>query len=167
MTHTITATQSVRAAAVQAVERNPALSAAELARTLRKDVGEERLLDFALEQIERVIVRERRRAVRQIEASSETGRADSEDRWRVVEELLEEYRQEVIVDWTAELLGSEFALGDGTRATWADATVVQHKARMAMLERNVRGNLDAICRHEAAITTIEKAGKQTLGEAVR
>lgn len=161
---TITRSQSMRAEVLRAMERHPDVSAAALARHLRGELGDEKLIGFAVEQIERVVSRERRRAVRAIETRSQAGSTNDNEKWGIVEQLLEEYRREVIVDWTTELLNSEFALGDGTTTTWAAATVDQHLARIGLLERNVRGNLDAIQRHEAAIATITNNDVTSLSE---
>ena len=65
---------------------------------------------------------------------------------------------------TEELLGSEFALGDGRRVTWREATVNDHRQRIALLTHNAAANAEAATRHEKAVELIVHAGVATLGE---
>lgn len=162
---TLDRTVSVRAQIMQAIDANPDTSDEALARELASHIGHDALLALAVQHIERVIKGERRKRIRDEEEAS-TGPGGDALQWSTVDALLEEYRKAVIVNWTAELLASEFAIGDGTRVTWGTATVEQHAARISMLTKNVRGNLDAIQRHEAAIATIKEQQAGNLAQAV-
>jgi hypothetical protein len=77
---------------------------------------------------------------------------------------IEEYATHIRLELTAELLGSEFALGDGRRVTWGDATVTDHDQRISMLIANASANAEAAARHRAAVMLIESLGVQSLGE---
>lgn len=158
---------SVRAQVMRAIDANPDLPHSVLARKVAIDIGEPALIALATQRIERMIAAERRKRVREIEDdSTDLGeRADGAE-WAVVDALLDEFRQAIIVDWTAELLGAEFALGDGRTVTWGKATPEQHVARIHLLAQNVRGNLVAIRRHEAALAAIAARGATCLELAV-
>lgn len=82
----------------------------------------------------------------------------------LVEKFRSEVEQETVLKLTAELLGAEFALGDGRRVTWGSATITEHTTRVEMLFANVHGNMATIKRHEAAVKLIASAGVSTLGE---
>lgn len=80
--------------------------------------------------------------------------------------LLTEYRDQLRITWTDELLKATFAMPDGSRVLWGEATVDQHRERVSMLMGNVAGNLEAAARHEKAVEEIEAASVQTLNELV-
>lgn len=71
---------------------------------------------------------------------------------------------EIRLETTRELLESVFALGDGVEVTWGDATVEQHRQRIALLVGNATGNVEAAVRHEAAIQMIAAADARCLRE---
>jgi hypothetical protein len=79
---------------------------------------------------------------------------------------LEEYKKTVIMEWTTELLNSEFALGDGTTTTWGDATREQHEARMELHGRNALAGMEGYARHAAAVEELERTGAESLREAL-
>lgn len=72
--------------------------------------------------------------------------------------------EETRLELTRELLGAEFALGDGSRVTWAKATAQDHARRVDLLAGNVRGNLATINRHRAAVQMLEQHQVRCLGE---
>lgn len=76
------------------------------------------------------------------------------------EKSVEEYR----LRRTRELMATEFALPDGRRVTWGDATEQDHRERIAMLDGNIFANIEAAARHSAALDLIVEAGAKTLGE---
>jgi hypothetical protein len=80
--------------------------------------------------------------------------------WELVELTAAETRLQV----TEELLGTKFALGDGTKVTWGEATVEQHRQYVVMLSGQVAGTVETAARHEAAIRLCEEAGVSCLGE---
>jgi hypothetical protein len=79
----------------------------------------------------------------------------------------QKYKAELHVEWTNELLNSEFAVGDGTIVRWGDATREQHLARIAMHKRNAMAGLEGVARHQQAIAELDATGAVTLRDAVR
>lgn len=63
-----------------------------------------------------------------------------------------------------DLLASEFAIGDGTTATWGQATVEQHERRVQWQMRDAAGSMADAERHRAAIRLIEEADAVCLDE---
>lgn len=64
-----------------------------------------------------------------------------------------------------ELAEATFVPGIGNEpVAWADATIEQHNARIAMLERHVAGTVITIDRHRAAVELIADAGASCLRE---
>ena len=70
------------------------------------------------------------------------------------------------VRWTVELLDASFALPDGTRVSWADATTQQHAERAASLENQAASVVETAALHREAIAAIRGAGVTTLREVV-
>lgn len=60
-----------------------------------------------------------------------------------------------------------FALGDGRRVRWGEATVEEHRQRIEMLERMRAGLADTVALHAEAIAAIEAAGVVCLDEIER
>lgn len=79
---------------------------------------------------------------------------------------LDRYAEDLRVTWTAELLDSTFALGDGRLVTWGDATVEQHAERRQMFLNNAHANLEGAARHELALRELRESGKASLREMV-
>lgn len=75
---------------------------------------------------------------------------------------IEQFAQSIRLELTQELLNTEFALGDGVRVTWGNATVEQHQKRAEMLTGNATANAEAAARHIVAVRMIEEAGKPSL-----
>lgn len=86
--------------------------------------------------------------------------------WAKVDEAFSRLKNELRMEWTSELLGSEFALGDGTTTTWGDATREQHLLRMALHKRNAVAGMEGYARHAAALEEIERTGSANLREAL-
>lgn len=63
-----------------------------------------------------------------------------------------------------EMFASPFAVGDGSDATWGEATVEQHRARVAILRNMVAGTQRTIGLHERAIEVLEATGARCLNE---
>lgn len=64
----------------------------------------------------------------------------------------------------AALFNQSFALGDGNKVTWEQATVEQHRARVAYLTK-IRDGIDrTIAQHLAAIEALEASGASCLGD---
>lgn len=80
--------------------------------------------------------------------------------------ILDAYTEEMRLEWTAELLGSEFALRDGTRVTWGEATVEQHSERVALFMDNAHANMEGAARHQKAIEALQSAKAPTLAALV-
>lgn len=81
-------------------------------------------------------------------------------------DITAKYAAELRMEWTAELLATEFALGDGRRVTWGSATLAEHEQRAAMLEQNAVANAEAAARHRSAIQALGLAGAPNLAELV-
>lgn len=79
-----------------------------------------------------------------------------------IREITDRFVKQMRVEWTAELLDSTFALTDGTLVLWGDATLDQHRERVAIFTRNAAANLEGAARHEAAIQSLEQSGADTL-----
>lgn len=75
-----------------------------------------------------------------------------------------ELAQSLHKEWTAALLAGEFALPDGTRVSWADATAAQHGERADQLESLAAGDMATATIHRQAINDLRDAGVATLGE---
>ena len=104
------------------------------------------------------------------EHCDKTRRFDADlDRQQIqrMNDIIGTYRDSLHAQWTAELLESGFALGDGTTVTWGEATVEQHQQRIALLTRNAAGNLQTAARHQSAVDEIERSGVACLAQAKR
>lgn len=80
------------------------------------------------------------------------------------EQFIEMVAAEVRIEVTAELLATRFALGDGTRVTWGEATIDQHRQRIDMLTSIASGTVETAARHHAAISMIESASAGCLAD---
>lgn len=88
----------------------------------------------------------------------------AEKRQRAVERLIEEVREDTRLEVTAELMETLFALGDGSRVTWGDATIDQHEQRLDMLKGNLSGLAETAGRHARAIEMLKESGAGSLRE---
>lgn len=78
--------------------------------------------------------------------------------------LLKAEADAVRLETTEELLSTMFALGDGERVTWGEASIEQHEQRIALLVGNAAGNVETAARHEVAARMIREAGVTCLAE---
>ena len=83
----------------------------------------------------------------------------------VMAKAMEELRQEIRLELTHELLESQFATGDGARVSWGEATIEQHAARAAWLERQATGTAETAVRHHVAVDLLRRSQCNTLAEA--
>lgn len=67
-------------------------------------------------------------------------------------------------EYTAAFLAGEFALPDGTRVSWSEATAGQHELRASQLEALAAGDMATAAIHRKAINDLRAAGVATLGE---
>ena len=81
--------------------------------------------------------------------------------------ILEEYKAELRTEWTTELLDATFALPDGIRVMWGEATIEQHEARIQMLSSIASGTLETAARHGQAVDELRAASAATLNDLVR
>jgi hypothetical protein len=81
-------------------------------------------------------------------------------------DAIAQYMSAIKMVWTAELLVTEFALGDGTKVTWGEATIEQHEIRLDIFTSNAHANLEGAARHAHAIDAIRMAGAARLDEVV-
>ena len=87
--------------------------------------------------------------------------------WDSIHKAVATYSQELRMEWTAELLAMSFAVDQtGRTATWGDATVADHEARIAMLESNAAGNMEAAARHAVAVSELRAAGAPCLSQLI-
>lgn len=80
--------------------------------------------------------------------------------------IVDEFARDLHEEWTASLLADQFSLPDGTRVTWADATISDHEKRARQLESLAAGDLLTASIHRNAIRDIEAANVRTLAEVV-
>lgn len=112
--------------------------------------------------------KENRTQRRAEEAEAKAHGYDSAVSWSVakVEQAFRDLKSVWRMEWTAELLDSTFALADGSRVTWGDATADQHRERVDMFRRNALANLEGAARHEQAIDALMESGAKSLRKMV-
>lgn len=108
---------------------------------------------------------ERQKRAREIE-NERRDRQITNELWASMNSAAEKYKERLRMDWTEELLGSEFALGDGTRVRWGDATAEQHRYRYELHKRNALAGLEGAARHHQAIERLEATGSRTLYDSM-
>lgn len=79
---------------------------------------------------------------------------------------IDEFKTALYVEWTEELLSSEFARPDGTRVTWGDATREDHELRVGMFTDNAMANMAGAARHQQALDELARAGAPNLNALV-
>ncbi len=80
--------------------------------------------------------------------------------------MMDGFRAELRMEWTAELLDTPFALPDGSQVAWGDASIEQHRTRRQMFMDNARVNVEGAARHDQAIRDLEANGAATLRDLV-
>jgi hypothetical protein len=95
---------------------------------------------------------------------SDRNRQYNDEIQRAVDIFIEETAQEAGIAWTSALLTSTFALPDGTRVKWGEATVDQHQQRASMFSKQATAAVENAARHINAIRDIEKAGAGCLND---
>jgi hypothetical protein len=83
---------------------------------------------------------------------------------RAIHDAEAAYRDQIRLELTAELLSSEFALGDGRRPTWGTASIEDHRARIAMQQGKAEAVIKDAARHGKAIEMLEGSGASCLNE---
>jgi hypothetical protein len=73
-----------------------------------------------------------------------------------LEQAIERVKEKTRYQVTRELLGTEFALGDGRSVTWGTATKQDHQTRIDLLTKNAAGNVEAAARHSQAIDLLNE-----------
>ncbi len=66
-----------------------------------------------------------------------------------------------------DLFEEQFALGDGTKVTWKEATEQQHLQRVELLQKQRDGLDRAITRHLDAVRLLRERGALSLGQVKR
>lgn len=83
-----------------------------------------------------------------------------------INEITRTYAATIFNTWLPDLLDSTFALPDGTRVRWADATVTQHEERAGFLEKQASENTKTASMHRRAVDDIRKTGAENLSKAL-
>ena len=78
--------------------------------------------------------------------------------------IVDEIRTELAAEWSPDLLASSFALKDGVRVTWGDATFDQHEEYAVMMEGLAAGDLHTAAIHRQAMHDIKARGVESLAE---
>jgi hypothetical protein len=84
--------------------------------------------------------------------------------WNDVNRAIQDYADRLRFEITAELLDTVFAVGDGTRVSWRDASVTQHEERVELLAKMIAGTSETAAMHIRAVRMIKDAGVDTLGQ---
>lgn len=84
--------------------------------------------------------------------------------WDLVVRAVSDYRDEVRLELTTELLGTSFALGDGRRTTWGAASADDHSQRIEILMQGVEGSARTMILHEKALEILEQRGARCLND---
>lgn len=135
----------------ESIEREPDEVVAECAR---------RYIQAQMHLRERAAARSRE-AGSKFSAATKRAKATLRDKAsRVTTELARSLHRE----WNEALLAGEFALPDGSRVTWAAATVEQHRVRADQLEAISVGNMATASIHRRAISDLQAAGAGCLAE---
>lgn len=83
-----------------------------------------------------------------------------------IDELKVHLRDEIVMEWTTELLESAITLSDGTVTTWGEASVLDHNDRIEMFDKNTKANLEGAVRHEYAVKVLVESGQPSLNSFV-
>jgi len=162
---------------------NPDGASDVIAKSIVDKLAKDALLELAIKEVTQIVERHRRNRTRQTEMAATTSTSTASTQPDASHVIAEEYariealrkelapqiqraQQAVVMHWTKELLESRFALGDGRRPTWGEATAEEHNSRIQLLLRNTYGNLMTIARHTNALAAISAASTQCLNEAV-
>lgn len=84
--------------------------------------------------------------------------------WESIADSIEEFRSQVRLELTTELLGTVIALGDGRKTTWGAASVDDHRQRMELLTDQAMGTFETVVLHEKAIEMIEGSSAACLND---
>lgn len=68
------------------------------------------------------------------------------------------------MDFTDSLLASEFALGDGRRVTWGEATPAEHRDRIEMMHRQIDGCERDLELHSRVLEALVSSGASSLND---
>lgn len=71
---------------------------------------------------------------------------------------------QMVAEWTADLLASTFALPDGKRVTWGEATADQHRIRVNMLVKQAAGTTETAALHQKALQEMGQARVSRLAD---
>ena len=78
---------------------------------------------------------------------------------------MRQFQESIRLEVTEELLASTFALPDGTRVYWGEATAAQHEERAESLESMAAGTIETAGLHRRAVELIRSSGGENLREA--
>lgn len=141
---------SLRDRIVKALEADPDADARDVAEVLLPQVTKRDLFPLLVEEVEA----HQRRRVRQVER-----RAFGQSGGGTAPSLVERSRPRL-----AEVYGEVFALYDGRRVSWGEATVDEHRQRLERLRVQRHAISRTIERHEEAIRLCEEHGVDRLAD---
>jgi predicted lipoprotein len=137
---------SLRDLIVKALESDPSVDAELVAENLLPRVSKAQLLPLLVDEVESL----QRLRVRQVERRAFGGK-------RGAAAVSERSRPRL-----AEVYRETFALYDGRRVSWGEATVADHRQRVDRLRMQRRAIGETIARHEDAISLCEEHGVDRL-----
>jgi hypothetical protein len=153
---------AIRRAEVRKVERaeSSRLSAKRKSQPGRKPVWEEELPESTDE-------RRAQATAEGFRTIAEWKEAKREEWFRRADKIWDETMSYITsaVEFTQAFLDSEFALGDGRRVTWGEATREDHMARIEYMRTRIESMDEDVHMHLRVLTVLENAGARTLREA--
>lgn len=87
--------------------------------------------------------------------------------YKRIEEAMRAFRDDLRLEWTQDLLAEQFALRDGTKVAWGEATVDQHQDRIDMFMSQAAAGIEGAARHQQALDDLTASGARSLNDLVR
>lgn len=84
----------------------------------------------------------------------------------LVEDAVAAHEAALSIEWTPELREQPIRMPDGSRTSWGEATIAQHRQREAMFTDFAVANVEGAARHRRAIDDLTAAGVATLNDLV-
>lgn len=97
-------------------------------------------------------------------AREEENRALADARKQKWNSVMDSYKAELRAEWTAELLAEQFAMPDGTKVAWGEASIEQHQVRVALFLSQAHTGMEGAARHQKAIDELTARGVAKLND---